>query len=39
MDITYLEENNKFWIVTKYIVDKDLLKLTEKEIIDILKIN
>lgn len=39
MDIQFLSEGEKFWIVTKYPVDQDLPRLPETEINKILKIN
>jgi hypothetical protein len=37
MDVTYLEDGEKFWIATKYSADKDLPRLPETEISRILK--
>jgi hypothetical protein len=37
MDVTYLEEGEKFWIATKYSANKDLPRLPETEIARILK--
>ena len=37
MDVTYMEDGEKFWIATKYSVDKDLPRLPETEIARILK--
>jgi len=37
MDVTYMEEGEKFWIATKYSADKDLPRLPETEIAKILK--
>jgi hypothetical protein len=37
MDIKYLPEGEKFWIVTKYSVDQELSRLPETEINKILK--
>lgn len=37
MDIQFLSEGEKFWIVTKYPVDQDLPRLPETEILRILK--
>jgi hypothetical protein len=37
MDITYMEDGEKFWITTKYSADKDLPRLPETEIKKILK--
>jgi hypothetical protein len=36
MDITYLEDVDKFWIVTKYSVDEEMPRLAETEIARIL---
>ena len=37
MDITYMEDGEKFWIATKYSADKDLPRLPETEIRKTLK--
>lgn len=37
MDVTYMEDGEKFWIATKYSADKDLPRLPEAEIAKILK--
>jgi hypothetical protein len=37
MDITYMEDGEKFWIATKYSANKDLPRLPETEIAKILK--
>jgi len=37
MDVTYMEDGEKFWIATKYSANKDLPRLPETEIAKILK--
>lgn len=39
IDITFLEDGEKFWVATKYPINKDLPRLPEAEIKKILKLN
>jgi hypothetical protein len=39
IDISYLEDGEKFWVATKYPINKDLPRLPEAEIKKILKLN